>query len=224
MASCQWALSYSSGLARLALLGPLLRGALVLLLAAMAASDGGAEGVAERGSGEGREGAAATVVELQGEVVSSAVAIGMPSGILWAAGHLWISDLSHDPAIHLLDAETRTLKRSMGRRGDGPGEFQSVPQLLLDPRDESGAAWGWDGGPGRLTRLEPDVPAGSLEVVRVAPSEAETVVGGVRVPWRMIWLDHGVLIGVNASEQDRFSFISPDGSTVRSVAGPFLGT
>lgn len=104
------------GMARLAPVGPLPWGALVLLLAAMAACDGGAEGVAERGSGEGREGAADTVVELQGEVVSSAVAIGMPSGILWTGGHLWISDLAHDPAIHLLDAETGTLKRSMGRR------------------------------------------------------------------------------------------------------------
>lgn len=209
---------------RLGALDPLRRGAVFFLLGVAIGCERGTGDLEDPAPAEAGESRVASVVALRGEVLSNAAAIGIPSEIRWTTGHLWVSDVAHDPAIHLLDDETGTLRMSLGRRGDGPGEFQSVPHLVLDPRDGSGAMWGWDRDLGRLTLLEPSVPVRSPRVLRVAPSAADSVVGGVRVPWRVIWLDDGVLVGVNASEENRFSFISLDGTIVRSVAGPLLGT
>jgi hypothetical protein len=162
-------------------------------------------------------------VPLQGEVLNADPVLARPWAIRWAKGRLWVADGAHDPALHLIDAVSGRLILSIGRKGEGPGEFASVPTIHIAPGDTSGGIWAYDSSLGRLTWLKPLIPLLDPVTVRVEPALGGNVPGGVPVPWRVAWVEPERLIGVNPSDSARFSIISPSGALIRTVPGALLG-
>lgn len=152
--------------------------------------------------------------ELAGSVFNEAPAIGRPLQMRRSGDYLWISDGAGDPGLHVLNALTGEILRSIGRKGEGPGEFANAPTSLLAFLEEPGPVWAWDMSLQRLTRFEPKQPPdGSPEVIHLE---------GPRVR-RVVWPDPNRLIGISMSAEERFAVFSDEGTFERFRAGPILG-
>lgn len=159
---------------------------------------------------------------LRGEVLSDAAAIGRPAQLRSSGDWLIIGDGLHDPSLHQLDRETGGLVRSVGRKGEGPGDFGSPPRLHLRPGDSSGVVWTWDRQLGRLTRVDPALPPTSWTVVSVEPVPGAGF-AGIATPWGIAWLEPDRLVGVHPSDSAHFSIFSAAGRVLRTVPGELLG-
>jgi hypothetical protein len=153
-------------------------------------------------------------IMLSSRQLSAVPAIGKPSLIRIANGTLWLADRSGDPGLHALDPETGALRFSVGRRGEGPGEFARSPFSLTTAPNDGGAVWAFDLTLQRLTRFEP-VQGGKVITVPLQ---------GVPPIQRVVWVTAGHLIGQANSDEARFSIFAPDGSRQRVVAGALLGS
>jgi hypothetical protein len=87
-----------------------------------------------------------------GEVFASGDYLGRPMLVEVSGGNLWVADFSGDPWVHLFDIASGARKASVGRKGQGPGEYQSVLGFFRDPRSPGGL-WVFDANGGRLTSL-----------------------------------------------------------------------
>ena len=170
---------------------------------------------AGQGGDRDQEARALQPIPLKGRLLSDAPAIGRPNRLHLAEGRLWVADRYSDPGLHVLDAETGTLILSVGRRGEGPGDFHRSPTSLHSRTDDDGAVWVWDSSFQRLTRFEP-----------IAPSEYRheiiTLQGGEQVR-RLVWLTSGEMIGTAYSAPKRFQIFFRDGEFLHSAQGELLG-
>jgi len=66
--------------------------------------------------------------------------------------HLWVAYPYRAPFFHVIDTVTGQLLHSLGRAGQGPGEFEHVGSLFLAQPHDS-IAWAWDYGLNRFTRV-----------------------------------------------------------------------
>jgi hypothetical protein len=158
---------------------------------------------------------------LRGVVLSAAPAIGRPFQLRSIGDWLVIADGIRDPALHMLDRRTGELVRSVGRNGEGPGDFASSPRLHVRPGD-SAVVWAWDSRLGRLTRVDPVAPPASWVVVNVEPVPGAGFAGR-GTPWNIAWLEPDRLVGVHASDSAHFSILSPAGKVLGTVPGELLG-
>ncbi len=149
------------------------------------------------------------------KVLSAAPVLGRPLGMRVSNGLLWVADGAGDPGLHVLNATTGDLIYSMGRRGEGPGEFGDAPSSLEVFSEDPGSVWTWDMLLQRLMRFEPQ-PISEYEI------QVLTLIGP-RVR-RLVWPEPDRLIGISMSEEERFSFFSPNGDFQHSKSGPILGT
>ncbi len=69
-------------------------------------------------------------IRLASEVVNQDPALGLPTDIVVWGEVLAVSDLSGDPYLHIISRASGERLASFGRRGEGPGEFGTVPTLL----------------------------------------------------------------------------------------------
>lgn len=67
---------------------------------------------------------------LDAEVVTRDPAIGHGDHLAVTGKFLWLTDAQGDPFLHLVDLSTGRVVRSFGRRGEGPGEFQSAQRIF----------------------------------------------------------------------------------------------
>jgi hypothetical protein len=154
-------------------------------------------------------------MSLTSSIVSAAPAIGRPMAVRLAGDLLWIADAATDPGLHLLDARSGDLLRSVGRRGEGPGEFSSSPTSLeLDPAGD-GSVWAFDRQLQRLTRFVPEPHTSrEPEIIRL---EARPTIH------RIVFVGHRQIIGQSNSEEARFSLFSTDGMLQEAIPGVMLG-
>jgi len=151
---------------------------------------------------------------LVGTVLSEAPAIGSPLDLNVSGDYLWVSDGLGDPGLHVLDATTGELLHSLGRKGEGPGEFGNAPGSLEVFQSDPGAVWAWDMRLQRLTRFEPrPISEFEFQILRL---------DGPRVR-RVAWPRADHLIGVAMSQDERFTIFGQDGRAERSIPGPILG-
>jgi hypothetical protein len=153
---------------------------------------------------------------LRGEILTGAPVIGRPVDPGISGQRLWIADAAQDPSVHMLDMGNGELLMSMGRKGEGPGDFSARPHLHVRPGDTAGAIWTWDRPLQRLTRLDPEAPLTDPTTITVEPGP-----GGLA--YRVVWLEPDRLVGIHASEETRFSLLSASGERLRSVPGELLG-
>jgi hypothetical protein len=156
------------------------------------------------------------LVGLTGELTNASPVMGRPSRLLVTDNYLWVQDAFGDPALHVLDARTGTHVRSMGRRGEGPGEFGRTSFGLLPDSPENAAVWAFDPANQRLLRFEPHhLPDSNQPIVRLASSLPIA---------RVFRLPPDRFGGVTASDSSRFVLFDNRGNRLRTVPATLLGS
>lgn len=139
-------------------------------------------------------------IALEAAPLSDGPALAMPTQVAVIEGRVVLVDGRAEHPIHVLDGATGALLASLGRSGEGPGEF--MWPRALDPAGPDGSFWVYDAGLSRLTLVEPDrwleqpassrvtmqirSPAQTLGVVRTASGIVAT---GFFADGRLGWFD-----------------------------------
>ena len=155
------------------------------------------------------------VLELKGVLLSAAPAIGAPNRLVVSGRYLWVSDAMTDPALHLLDTETGELSLSLGRTGEGPGEFTIEPYNLWADPSRPGSVWAWDPAQQRLTFLLPQPLA--------EQSPLTVRLGGETPVHQVAWLDQDRLVGVAGTANARFLTFTSQGELLNVSPADLLG-
>lgn len=151
-----------------------------------------------------------------GEAAVTSTSFGRPFFLSNVSDRLWVADIAGDPFIHVIRIRDGRVEKSGGRRGEGPGEFQSVMDISLRPGDSLGV-WAFDPQLGRLTRLSSGAPGRAAGTI--------TAQAGAGRPFTLRWLDRNKLIGINPHDSSA-SLVLYDtlGTVERSVPFEILGT
>lgn len=139
-------------------------------------------------------------------------AIGAGARIAVGSGAVWVGDADGDPFIHILRLGGDPVTRSVGRQGEGPGEFQSAAAISFR-RDDSTAAWVFDVSQQRLTRVGRDFGSSP----RIIAPRASGVV-------RAAWLGTAHLVGLVRGDTVRYVTFDDHGAAERSLPVPLLGS
>jgi len=152
-------------------------------------------------------------IHLNGEVLSSAPVIGLPSAVELSGAVIWIIDSASDPSLHAVKVDDGSLIVSLGRRGQGPGEFSrgafSIGRLPSD------SVWAFDIGLQRLTRFGANRRPDASPAVR-------RLTGSPTVQ-RVVRAGRNRFVGIASSDSARFALFSDSGVRERNVPGPLLG-
>lgn len=117
---------------------------------------------------------------LTGTVLAASSALALPTRIAVVGDYLVVLDAASDSALHVLDRRSGRLVRSLGRRGEGPGEFKGAWSLAPDPRTGD-AVWVYDLPLRRLTRVAlPPAPEGRASARRLVHLAGGAVLTGPR--------------------------------------------
>lgn len=150
--------------------------------------------------------------ELKGRVLSGGDYLGRPSRIALVGERLLVLDGASDSVLHVVDTRNGRLVRSLGRRGEGPGEYRSAWSIAPAPGSPD-QPWVYDLNLGRLTRvnLAPNAPATEEpEMIRIQGDALAT---------QPVWVGDSLLVSPNFSPRGRFVFFGADG-VFRRAAGP----
>lgn len=90
---------------------------------------------------------------LQGAVYHEGEHLGMPMGLGTTSSTIVVIDRFAENSIHVIDRTTGNLRASIGRKGEGPGEFKGASSIdrVAGLQDE---VWVFDPGTQRLTRVD----------------------------------------------------------------------
>lgn len=78
--------------------------------------------------------------------------LGMPTGLALFDGTLVVVDRFAERSVHVVDLSTGELRGSIGRKGEGPGEFKAA--YSIDRAPDADELWVFDAGLQRLTRVD----------------------------------------------------------------------
>lgn len=137
--------------------------------------------------------------------------LGQPGVMLATGSWLWIADRTADPFLHVAEVTSRRIRRSFGRRGEGPGDLLSVGSISVRSVPDS-AVWVYDVRTRRLTEFRAD------------PSPAP--VATVSIPTRALrawWLDSARILALGAMDSNRLMLFNPDGARLATFQAPLLG-
>ena len=95
---------------------------------------------------------AVSVLDLQGVVQHQGEHLGMPMGLAAFGNTLVAIDRYADRSVHVVDIDTGNLRGSVGRKGEGPGEFKAA--YSIDRVANTDELWVFDAGTQRLTRVD----------------------------------------------------------------------
>lgn len=193
--------------------GRSVRTVIILSLAALVSCDSNARGpaplVREPGPSVGEfDHATNDPIKLAGTLFSDDPALGLPGRMTFASSHLIVVDFSGDPFLHVLDM-TGVVVRSFGRRGEGPGEFQSTMGLTFD---RNGQLWAYDSNLRRLTAVSVNGTDGA-ETIRLEPGQ---------IVLRTHWVKDSI-VGIGIADSVGFMTFSRDGKRTGAVSRTFLG-
>ena len=113
------------------------------------------------------ENLAVDVTPLTGSVFSASTRFARLSEIVVAGERLWVADRQGSPFFHVLDTASGMVIRSLGRKGEGPGEFIDVVAMsVADHATSSILAYDWREL--RLTVLDPTtLSSPEAEAIRI---------------------------------------------------------
>ncbi|MCY4398280.1 MAG: BF3164 family lipoprotein [Gemmatimonadetes bacterium] len=126
---------------------------------------------------------------------------------------LFVGDAAGDPDLHILDAYGGDLIVSLGRRGEGPGEFAGPIVGLAVVRPDTMAVWVYDGF--KFMRVDESRTL-NAETPTITPQEAPFLA-------RATWLDSLTIVGVRRELEERFVFFDIAGERIATVPGALLG-
>lgn len=150
-------------------------------------------------------------VQLEERVLTSGDYLAAPGDIALVGEHLLVIDGISDSVLHVIDAQSGQRLRSLGRRGEGPGEFRGAWSIAR-PADTGGRPWVYDLQLARLTEVDvaADTPPSSEpRMIRIQ---------GEALATQPVWVNDSTLVSPNFSPGGRLSFFGADG-TFRRDAG-----
>jgi hypothetical protein len=94
-----------------------------------------------------------SVLDLHGAVHHQGEHLGMPVRLATTTSTIVAIDRYAENSIHIVDRISGTLRASVGRKGEGPGEFSGASSIdrAAGPHEE---VWIFDAGTQRLTRVD----------------------------------------------------------------------
>lgn len=140
--------------------------------------------------------------------------IGDPRHLGVQGGRLWIADDKGDPYLDVVNIATGKIALSMGRHGEGPGDFGIVPQFSHRPGDDVGI-WAYDEGTTRMTR-ETGQPADSYAIF----DPPGMFVGSV---FTYLWLGRNRLVGIGDMDTNRIILADTSGRLLALRKTDLLG-
>jgi hypothetical protein len=147
--------------------------------------------------------------QVSGRVLLNGDHLGLPVQLSAFGSSLLVLDGASDSALHVISAADGRVVRSLGRRGEGPGEYKAAWSIAADPR-HSRRAWVYDIGLARLTSVD-------LDSATVPPAIIQ--IRGDAVAMQPVWLSDTLMASPGLSERGRLSFFAKDGS-FRGASGP----
>jgi hypothetical protein len=90
---------------------------------------------------------------LLGEPLVQADVLGLPLTLASAGDQLFIGDAALSPAIHVARLSDGEILESIGRRGEGPGEFMALPRFFGGAWGTEERIWAYDPALGRATGI-----------------------------------------------------------------------
>lgn len=141
--------------------------------------------------------------------------IGTGDEIAVTSRFLWVTDVSGDPFVHLVDRASGKVRQSIGRRGEGPGEYQSA-QLVFPLLSSSDQVSVYDPQLRRFTTLIAD---SSGVVTTVSVQDMRTV---VPIPRQVGRVGTGI-VGWLPDSAQRWASYDSALKLVAIVGGPLVG-
>lgn len=130
-------------------------------------------------------------VEIQGKVLLADLPLVLPTQVYVLNDTLLQIAEARSPFISLIDRRSGALVRSLGRRGLGPGEFQSIG-ALANRESPSDSFWAYEMERRQLTRL-------TLTSTAVRADTALFIKKGVGVI-APVWLDDSTVVALNTTD------------------------
>lgn len=193
----------------------MLDGKLVMYLLGLAAIAGGCHPAGEQAGPSEFDHAGLPTAELAAVAINEDPIVGRPYDLVIGGSTLWILDGVGEPFIHAVRTTDGSLIQSVGRKGDGPGEFHRSPASLSIQPGHPDAVWAFDLRLQRMTQIRPgEEPSGDSEMIELdAP---------VRV-LAIDWLTEDRLFAQTAASDPRFIVFDRSGNAVHSVSEPLFG-
>jgi hypothetical protein len=147
----------------------------------------------------------AAVYALQGTVHHEGDHLGMPMGLAVIGETLVATDRFADRSIHVVDLGTGNLRASVGREGEGPGEFTGASSID-GVRGDDEQVWIFDAQTQRLTRVDLSALESDGEWAR----EFVSLRGSARVT-NPVRTASGEVLAVGFFPEGRFGVFGQDG-------------
>jgi hypothetical protein len=136
-------------------------------------------------------------VTLNGTVLYETDRLALPTQAALVGEHLVVVDRWAEQAVHVLSAANGALLRSMGREGEGPGEFRVARFIDPDPGSEN-SFWVYDAALSRLTHVDLEqwdrLPAWERRTVQLQSDAPVT---------NPVWVDEDRLLALGFFMQGR---------------------
>jgi hypothetical protein len=155
-------------------------------------------------------------VALRSETLSSAPILGRPRLVALSGRLLWVADQAGNPFLHVLDASSGNLVRSLGLRGQGPRDFTMILNLFPNARGDS-LAWVYD-----AARVLKSVSA-AADISTERPYEPQVVQLPSRTFNRVFPLGDNSFLTFALRDTATFMVLDSSGKVVLSSNVPFPG-
>lgn len=147
--------------------------------------------------------------KLSGRVLAQGDYLARPGSVIRLQNYLLVLDDLSDSVLHVVSAADGRRIRSLGRKGEGPGEFKGAWSLEPHPTRPT-SAWVYDIALGRLTRVDLDSAYADPEMIRTT---------GTGTAIQPVWVSDTAFASIALSPGGRLSFFSKGGE-FKGAAGP----
>lgn len=145
---------------------------------------------------------------LTSRVLSSDSALGLPYIVRIAGGLMLVADAAQGPRLHVFDASSGVHLRSVGRPGQGPGEFEGIASIGVDSVGRN-AIYVFDYDLLRITTIDAEALRHSgVDVIRTVQLAGR--------PSSVAALSNGRWFATNANDSTLYQIADSSG-TLRSV-------
>ena len=156
----------------------------------------------------------AQVQLLEATIVSSSVALELPTDLTVVGGYLVVLDAASDSVLHMLDKNNGQVVQSLGRRGRGPGEFLGA-WSVEGSRDMANHVWVYDLSLRRLTLVGLGLANGGEETAaRMVRFVDGSIVTGP------MWLDAATLVTPGFFSDVRLALYDTTGVRITNTGEP----
>lgn len=153
------------------------------------------------------------VVSPPATTLTESSVLAIPTDMAVVGDYLALIDIASDSALHVIDRVQGGLVRSLGRRGDGPGEFNGA--WSLDPAKGDGDFWVFDVALRRLSLVHAD-PRASTPIARDRLIHFRSASN----PTGPVWTRDGTLVSLGFHPSGRLAVYDDGGEEIGLIGHP----